>query len=74
MSQEVPFRKVGDELAPLLFPLFYIYKRLSMKNKHVYMDNTMMRISKEARDMLKEIGKKGETYDDIIRRLIEKCK
>ncbi len=34
----------------------------------------MMRISKEARDMLKAIGKKGETYDDIIRRLIEKCK
>ncbi len=35
-----------------------------------------MRVSKETRDMLKEIGKKGETYDDIIRRLIEieKCK
>ncbi len=34
----------------------------------------MMRVSKETRDMLKEIGKKGETYDDLIRRLIEKCK
>lgn len=35
------------------------------------MDNTMIRISKEARDKLKEIGKKGETYDAIIRRLVE---
>ena len=35
------------------------------------MDNTMIRISKEARDMLKAIGKKGETYDEIIRRLVE---
>jgi len=34
------------------------------------MDNTMIRISKEVRDMLKGIGKKGETYDDVIRRLI----
>ncbi len=56
------------------FSVFYIYKRLSMKNKHVHMDNTMMRVSKETRDMLKAIGKKGETYDDIIRRQIEKCK
>ena len=32
----------------------------------------MIRISKKARDMLKEIGKKGETYDQIIRRLLER--
>jgi len=31
----------------------------------------MIRISKEARDKLKVIGKKGETYDEIIRRLLE---
>ena len=35
------------------------------------MGNTMIRISEGARDMLKEIGKKSETYDDIIRRLID---
>jgi len=35
------------------------------------MDNTMIRISKEARNMLKERGKKDETYDDIIRKLID---
>jgi len=32
---------------------------------------TTIQISKETREMLKELGKKGETYDDIIRRLIE---
>jgi len=31
----------------------------------------MIRISKEVRDKLKVIGKKGETYDEIIRRLLE---
>lgn len=34
-------------------------------------DMTTIQISKETREMLKELGKKGETYDDIIRRLIE---
>ncbi len=32
---------------------------------------TTIQISKETREILKELGKKGETYDDIIRRLIE---
>jgi len=31
----------------------------------------MIRISKEARDGLKAIGKKGETYDQIIRKLLK---
>ncbi len=35
---------------------------------------TTIQISKETREMLKELGKKGETYDDIIRRLIELAK
>jgi len=34
-------------------------------------DITTISIKKETREMLKEIGKKGETYDEIIRRLIE---
>ncbi len=34
-------------------------------------DLTTIQISKETREMLKSLGKKGETYDDIIRRLIE---
>ncbi len=34
-------------------------------------DMTTIQISKETREMLKELGKKGETYDDIIRKLIE---
>ena len=33
-------------------------------------DLTTIQISKELRDTLKELGKKGETYEDIIKRLI----
>jgi len=34
-------------------------------------DITTITIKKETREMLKELGKKGETYDEIIKRLIE---
>jgi len=34
-------------------------------------DITVIRVRKETRDRLAEIGKKKETYDDIICRLIE---
>ena len=37
-------------------------------------DMTTIPIKKETRDMLKEMGKKGETYDEIIRRLLEAWK
>jgi len=32
---------------------------------------TTIQIAEETRDMLKRRGKKGETYDDIIRKLLE---
>lgn len=35
---------------------------------------TTIQISKEARDQLKELGKMGETYDDVRKRLIKKAK
>lgn len=35
------------------------------------MDFTTIQVSKKTRDRLKEIGMKGETYDNIIARLIE---
>jgi len=35
---------------------------------------TTIQISKEIRDQLKELGKKGETYDEIIRKLLESIK
>jgi len=35
---------------------------------------TTIQISTETRDALKKYGKKGDTYDDIISRLIEKAK
>jgi predicted CopG family antitoxin len=35
---------------------------------------TTIQISKETREKLADIGKKGETYDDIIKKLIKKAK
>ena len=35
---------------------------------------TTIQISKETREMLKEFGRMGETYDDVIRRLIRIAK
>jgi predicted DNA-binding protein len=34
-------------------------------------DKTTIELSKRTRERLKELGKKGETYDSIINRLIE---
>jgi len=36
------------------------------------MEETTIRISVETRDKLKKIGRKGETYDDIIKRLLDR--
>jgi hypothetical protein len=33
---------------------------------------TTIQITEETRDELKECGKKGETYDDIIRKLLKR--
>lgn len=33
---------------------------------------TTIQVGKELRDILKAMGKKGDTYNDIIRRLIKK--
>jgi hypothetical protein len=38
------------------------------------MDLTTIQLSKETRDKLAEMGKKGETYDEIINRLIATSK
>ncbi len=35
-------------------------------------DLTTIRIKKETAKTLKEIGKKGETYDDVINRLLDR--
>jgi len=37
-------------------------------------DITTIQISKEIRDQLKEMGKKGETYDDIIKEILRLAK
>ncbi len=41
-------------------------------NHSYYMDNiTTIQLSKETRGKLLELGKKKETYDDLINRLID---
>ena len=35
------------------------------------MENTTIQITKEVRDQLKKLGKKGETYIDVLKRLIK---
>lgn len=35
------------------------------------MSTTTVRIDKETRDMLKEVGSKGQTYDEIIKETLE---
>jgi len=37
-------------------------------------DVTTIQVSRETRDQLKELGKKGETYDEIIKKLLESVK
>ncbi len=34
-------------------------------------EETMIRIQKRTRDRLKELGKKGESYNDVITRLLK---
>lgn len=36
-------------------------------------ETTIIRVYKKTRDRLKEIGKKGETFDDVIQRLLIEC-
>ncbi len=35
------------------------------------MDQTTIQISKETREKLKSVGRKGQTYDEIIENLLE---
>ncbi len=41
-------------------------------NKIEVKDFTSIRLRKETVEMLKERGRKGQSYDDIIRRLLER--
>ena len=34
-------------------------------------DYTVIRVKRETAKMLQEIGKKSETYDDVVRRLMD---
>lgn len=38
---------------------------------YVTKELTTIQLSKAVREQLKKLGRKGETYDDIIRRLIK---
>ncbi len=43
-----------------------------MHDVYTFMASTMIRVSPQTRDKLKEMGRMGETYDDVISRLHEK--
>jgi hypothetical protein len=45
-----------------------------MVNKMAKEEITTIQISKQARDLLRGFGKMGETYDEVIKRLIKKAK
>ena len=47
----------------------YIYHYTQLHNM-----DTSIRIDSKVRDELKELGKKGERYSDIIKKLIEEYK
>jgi transcriptional regulator len=36
-------------------------------------DRTSIKLSKEVRDRLKAQGQKGESYDELVDRLIDEC-
>lgn len=36
-------------------------------------DTTTISLRRETRDLLRELGRKGESYDEIIRRLVERA-
>lgn len=42
-----------------------------MRIRYVMEDQTMIRVKKETRERLAALGSKGDTYDDIINKLIE---
>lgn len=47
------------------------YKQLSALYDMIDMgETTTIPLSKETRDLLKRFGRKGETYDELVRRLL----
>ena len=36
-------------------------------------DTTTISLRKETKDMLRKLGSKGQTYDDVIRELVERA-
>lgn len=48
-----------------------VYSFIVVYMKNTENDVTVIRVRKETRDRLAELGKKKETYDDIICRLME---
>lgn len=45
-----------------------------MTIENIMEKSTTIQISTELRDLLKSLGKKGESYDDIIWRLVKESK
>ena len=60
----------------ILLPSSKLYKRkqkgdIKTMNKKIKKQTTTIKISRKLQNKLKELGKKGDTYEDIIWRLIK---
>jgi hypothetical protein len=49
----------------------YIIVFIGYYGKHMVEDRTTVELEKKTRDKLKDLGKKGETYDELLNRLID---
>lgn len=45
-----------------------------MSREKIIEKKTMITLNKSTVEKLKGCGKKGETYDEVVNRLIERCK
>ena len=51
---------------------YFIETFLSIRHVYTPMEQTMIRVSTDTREKLKEMGRMGETYDEVISRLYDK--
>ena len=51
--------------------LIYLYSRIPSILRFFMADITTVKVTKKTREKLADLGKKSETYEDIIERLIQ---
>lgn len=69
LASNVHLKLTTDEVGGITFIFYSHYSRYSG-----IMKPTTIQVDAETRDMLKSFGRKGETYNDIIQKLIKIAK